>query len=175
MRRGFAPVLCVACLCVGVGADAQAPEHAEDAERVSQCAAQNRSQSLAEVERRCAGMIADPCLDRPEAQTTLGTNDCLSREAAAWDVLLNRDWPNLRAKMRQRDVDNSVAALGLTGADSALLAAQRAWLAFREAECAAQAAEWGAGTIGSTMHAACWLEMTARRAIELNRRLYDAP
>jgi uncharacterized protein YecT (DUF1311 family) len=123
----------------------------------------------------CIGIIARQCIAAPGGETTVGRNDCLSREAAAWDVVLNRDWPQLLDAMARRDAANEVDRLGLRSARAELRAAQRAWLAFREADCTAQSAEWGTGTIGSTVFARCWLEMTARRTIDLHARLLAAP
>ena len=50
-----------------------------------------------------------------------------------------------------------------------LLEAQRAWIVYRDAECALDYAEWGAGSMRNIAHADCRLQMTAERTIELRR------
>jgi uncharacterized protein YecT (DUF1311 family) len=49
----------------------------------------------------------------------------------------------------------------------ALRDAQRAWIAFRDADCAARYAMWQDGTIRTIVGANCHLTMTAQRTIEL--------
>lgn len=154
------------------------PALAQDARRgdlasIETCIAENAGRDRLGLERFCMGRVAEPCLETPEGQTTHGINQCYGRETAAWDVLLNRAWPDLRARAREMDLGNDVAAMNLPSADRTLLAAQRAWLAWRDAECAAQAAEWGMGSFRTNIHAFCWHKLTATRAIEFLVRMRD--
>ncbi len=141
---------------------------------LSDCAAAHLP-DLPAAERACVGIVSEPCMARPEGQTTLGMNACLAAESLAWDVLLNADWPKLLEGLRRLDAANEVAAMELPSAAALLRRAQRAWLAWREAECAQRRAEWGSGTLGSNIASACWLEMTARRTLGLRARLAELP
>jgi uncharacterized protein YecT (DUF1311 family) len=59
-------------------------------------------------------------------------------------------------------------------AAASLREAQRAWIAFRDAGCRAEAA-LAAGFVGSDNAAACLLDQTARRALDLRRIRDDLP
>ena len=95
-------------------------------------------------ERDCLGVLAGSCMQAPDGQTTVGMMFCVSDETDAWDVLLNREYQ----------------------------AAQRAWLKFHEANCAAAYGIYGSGTMRQTAGANCYLNMTAERTLEL-RTLYN--
>jgi uncharacterized protein YecT (DUF1311 family) len=41
---------------------------------------------------RCIGIIADPCADRPDAQSTADQVACAAREFAVWDDILNETY-----------------------------------------------------------------------------------
>jgi len=125
--------------------------------------------------RACIGSVSGPCLRGPQGQTTLGMVDCLAAESEGWDRLLNRDWPKLMRAARAMDRANRVEALGLPDFAAAQRAAQRAWLAWRETECAARRAAWGGGSHGRVVAADCWLRLTARRTLSLRARLMELP
>ncbi len=99
----------------------------------------------------CLELVAGPCRALPGGETTLGMVDCLKRELAAWDSLLNRYYGAL---MRQLDQP----------ARTALRDAQRAWIPFRDKACAFGPAVYQGGSIGRPLAAQCLMEETARRA-----------
>lgn len=105
----------------------------------------------------CLGAGAKPCTETPEGMTTIGTAQCIGAETAVWDDLLNTEYKALRAQM---------LATG-EGLNDKLLEAQRAWIAFRDAECGFDYARWGDGSIRQIVGANCLMEMTAARALEL--------
>lgn len=53
--------------------------------------------------------------------------------------------------------------------------AQRAWLAFREAECLMAYAGWGGGSMRNIASSACDLRMTAERAVALRSWYHVEP
>ena len=76
-------------------------------------------------------------------------------------MLLNAYWKRLR-----RDAE----ALDAEGADQAAatsLAAQRAWLDYRQNECSFAAAMFTGGSIARVQASDCMLNQTARRTIEI--------
>ena len=48
---------------------------------------------------RCIGIVADPCADRPDAQSTADQVACVARESAVWDDILNETYRRLRDKL----------------------------------------------------------------------------
>lgn len=105
----------------------------------------------------CLGAGAQPCTETPEGMTTHGTAQCLAAETAVWDDLLNTEYKALRAQMLAQG----------EGLGDSLLDAQRAWIAFRDADCAFDYARWGDGSIRQIVGANCLMQMTAARAIAL--------
>lgn len=144
-----------------------------DLAKIEACVAENPGLDRFGLGQVCTGIVAEPCAETPEGGTTHGLNACYGRETAAWDVLLNRAWPDLRARAREMDVGNDVAAMNLPSADETLLKAQRAWLAWRAAECEAAAAEWGMGSFRTNIYSFCWHRLTAERTIDFLVRMRD--
>lgn len=123
------------------------------------------SAETGEVTPPCIGAATARCIDRtPGGNSTIGMTSCTVSETAIWDEFLNSTYQDLRAQMREMDVDD------VAGAESradALRDAQRAWIAFRDAECDFNWAMFQEGTIRSNVYAACVQDLTARRALEL--------
>ncbi|MBS7538097.1 lysozyme inhibitor LprI family protein [Ancylobacter lacus] len=95
--------------------------------------------------------------------------DCLATEFAKADAALNAAW---------KKVNGLIAADPDTPADQKaawkahLLAAQKAWLAFRDADCRFElvAAEWHNGSGTTAAQQQCALELTQARTRELLER-----
>ena len=117
--------------------------------------------------RDCIGVIAIQCMEVPEGQTTVGMMQCALAEAEAWDVLLNRYYKQARALAREMDAADRADFPEFAVRAETLLDAQRAWITFRDANCTAQYAQWGPGTLRQIIGADCQLEMTALRTISL--------
>jgi len=93
------------------------------------------------------------CLDAPEGQSTYGMIECASGELKIQDARLNAAYRKAMAGLNARQ-------------KTKLVAAQRAWIVFRDAECAAYEDEdWG--TISRINAADCVLTMTVKRTIDL--------
>lgn len=99
------------------------------------------------------------CLDRPEGQSTAGMVQCAGAELEIQDAALNAAYRNLTAALNARQKAN-------------LVKAQRAWIAFRDADCAARHdPDWGSmSTINANF---CMLQRTVERTIELEEFLAD--
>jgi uncharacterized protein YecT (DUF1311 family) len=137
-----------------------------------------------EAERGCVGSDALACMQAgPEGQTTVGMMECYMAETAAWDAELNAVYGSLLAlaeAMAEAYPPEGEAAAGdpAAGGHPALLRdAQRAWIAFRDADCAEAAGYWGDGTMRLVAGAECMMERTAGRTLELleKRRAYESP
>lgn len=168
------PMLALAAVLVGSGALAEDRPAPADVAQLETCLAEQLPATDRAVSV-CIRLLAERCMAQPDGGTTFGMAGCMRGEADAWDVLLNRDWPRLMA--RARGTDEAYAGLGadLPSAAKTLRDAQRAWLAWRDAECLARAAEWGDGSHRHIAWADCWLQLTAERTIRLRARLAEEP
>lgn len=105
----------------------------------------------------CVGEAADICSKRHEQpETTLAISQCLMAENSAWDALLNREYKKSKAIFADTP-----------GLADTLLTAQRAWIAFRDADCAVAYDQWGGGSMRVISAADCQLRHTARRTFQL--------
>lgn len=93
------------------------------------------------------------CLDAPDGQSTAGTIQCIGKELEIQDAALNGAY---RALVSDMTPDQKAG----------LLKAQRAWIAFRDADCQARhSPDWGSmSTIDANF---CMLQRTVERTIEL--------
>ncbi len=95
----------------------------------------------------------DRCLNAPSGRTTAGQIGCVDAELKRQDARLDQAYRGAMGRLNTRQ-------------QGKLRAAQRAWIAFRDADCAARQDEaWG--TLSRVEAAFCVLEKTARRADEL--------
>lgn len=116
----------------------------------------------------CIGALSDACqTGTAGGSTTLGITECAMRETAAWDVLLNEEYRAVRAGAKAADAAEAQHFPEFARRVISLRDAQRAWIAFRDAECALAYAEWGSGSMRGIAAAHCQLEMTAERTFTL--------
>lgn len=98
-----------------------------------------------------AASAAGPC---DAATSTTEIVSCFGQQAQRADVRLNTAYRDARARVSAAQAKS-------------LQTAQRAWIAFRNANCRADAA--GEGTIARIEAAQCMFETAAARAAELER------
>ena len=150
-----AVLLCVAV--AALAAPARSQEAAVDEARVRACF---DGAAIGDTQPDCIGAASNACQQAPGGQTTPAIAACIAAETAAWDAILNDEYRATRAIL----AGGSDQAIDT---EAALLAAQRAWIAYRDAECDLAYARWHDGTIRSIVGANCHLVFTATRAIEL--------
>jgi uncharacterized protein YecT (DUF1311 family) len=107
---------------------------------------------------------SQPECERAATQPDL--NDCALAEYHRADEALNRQWRLTLATARRWDRDSSPSRASSTY-ESRLRAAQRAWLAFRDAECDAEYHGEIGAQIAYTMNIHCHTDMTVERTAEL--------
>ena len=111
--------------------------------------------SLGAQEPNCATATSQPDL-----------NACASPDFARADDALNGQWQRTLDAMRRRDRDDTPAPDGTTY-EQRLIAAQRAWIGFRDAHCDSA---WY-GTMGAqldyTLNIHCRTELTEQRTAQL--------
>lgn len=105
----------------------------------------------------CVGGAAAACQDRPGGHTTLGISECLMAEMRIWGEVMNSAFARQAETLGERD----------SALVEQLRESQRAWSAYREAECGLRYALWIGGSIRTVMAGNCHLRKTAARAMEL--------
>ena len=145
---------------VGLGPMAALAGPADWEARLADC------RSRAETEddlRQCKQTVFLACMDEASAAAAPGAEPtCQAAEAAAWDAALNGHWREVKAQAED---------LGLSGP---LLAAQKAWLAFRDSSCTYDsrlAAATGADAVWQEQY--CLSDLTAERVIQFRLMLSD--
>jgi uncharacterized protein YecT (DUF1311 family) len=156
------------CLMIVLAAPSAAQDAEEAAERLRGClgGAENRAGEIA-----CMGIYAQECSARVEGgETTAGMSRCAAAEAEGWDRMLNETWAELIVLARRRAILDEEAGAEPADLEDMLVAAQRAWIAFRDADCAQEVAVWGEGSMRTIAGAWCGLERTAQRVFELRAK-----
>ncbi len=118
---------------------------------------------VGEVAPSCLGAASNRC-QQQGFDTTLGITECIMAETGVWDELLNREYKAVRSMFEAQGAGTTSGAGSLK---DSLLTAQRAWIAYRDAECALAYARWADGSLRTIVGANCHLTMTAQRAFEL--------
>jgi uncharacterized protein YecT (DUF1311 family) len=107
--------------------------------------------------------------ENPIAQQDM--NYCEAQAYEAADADLNVAWREARAAAKETD-----ASLpdDLKGADEALLAGQRGWLAYRDGQCKLSGFEARGGSMEPMLVSGCLRDLTEKRTEEL-RRYIEGP
>jgi uncharacterized protein YecT (DUF1311 family) len=101
------------------------------------------------------------CLD---LQTQTEMNICAQEDFQAADKELNTKYKQARDLTRKRDEGSDVE---LKGADEALVRAQRAWIAYRDAQCDSAAFQSRGGSMQPLVLSSCKANLTRARVKEL--------
>lgn len=112
----------------------------------------------------------EDCSD-PMTQTAM--NLCAYREFEQADADLNAVWKDVAAEMKRLDAQTEHDD-GRPGYFDQLLAAQRAWLAYRDAHCASEGYLTRGGSMEPLMVSGCKTALTKARTEEL-QELMDWP
>jgi uncharacterized protein YecT (DUF1311 family) len=111
----------------------------------------------------CLGAASNACqMASADGSTTQGIVACLQAETDIWDGFLNGEYKELQGQLKVADEDG-----GSISRVDALRDAQRAWIAFRDADCMLAYAQYQDGTIRSVISASCVMRMTAERTLTL--------
>jgi uncharacterized protein YecT (DUF1311 family) len=158
--------LAVIAMLAGPPAAAQDAEEALPAVRGCLEAVEDEAAS-----RACIGSFAKGCMaESPDGDTTVGMTACTLAEAGAWDRILNETFGDLVLQSRALAAAEEQAGVAPAPREALLRAAQRAWVAFRDADCAQEVAMWGEGSMRQIAGAYCTLDRTAQRAFELRAK-----
>lgn len=110
--------------------------------------------TLAAERRRCIGIVSGPCQAAPDGQSTMGMQQCQSREFVAWDRILNDAY-----RAAAQSFDESGKAY--------LRDVQTVWIKFRDQSCDWPSKVYPGGTISGPLTGDCLVDETANRALTL--------
>jgi uncharacterized protein YecT (DUF1311 family) len=116
---------------------------------------------------------SDQEVDCDNAETQFEMNHCSGLEFDAADKALNKTWSEIRAAVKTIDENNKEYAPYEPSAADNLLKAQRAWIDYRDGQCAAEAAQYAGGTIQPLIRSSCLTSMTKKRTEELQQMIVD--
>jgi len=160
MRR--LPLILSSLILLAHPAMAQDAATGADVTELRQCVA-----GAGDNPRSCIESIVTPCVDGLSEESEDGVNGCYDREAEAWDALLNENYKSAVQDAQSADESLREFGGGEPTVAASLKTAQRAWIAYRDAECDRLYDRYKDGTIRFTVFAACQNELTASRAIDL--------
>lgn len=109
---------------------------------------------------------AEPQLDCEDPQYQQEINICAAREYDEADAALNAQWDITSATMKQWDAEHGYDD-GRPGYFDTLLAAQRAWIAFRDAHCASEGYLFRGGSAEPMVVSGCKAGLTRERTLQL--------
>lgn len=107
---------------------------------------------------------ATNCGDKP-SQT--GMTMCQGTAAAQADRDMTRAWTHVYAEMQQADRGEPKTERSTPGFAAALLASQRAWLKYRDAECQIESYESLGGSLQPFTYNLCLTDLTKARTRQL--------
>ena len=170
-RRASGWLLLLALLGPPVPAWAQAPLPAPfDESATASCVAQAAADDPARAGHAvldCAGRAARACIAKPGQDNTVGMIACLDAERRYWDARLNAAYARQSAAARRQDAEMASIRATVASMETSLRAMQRAWIAYRDAACRHEQAQWMGGTGGGPATMSCHVHETARQALRL--------
>lgn len=116
----------------------------------------------------CGAAAAQQAVDCAKATATSELNQCAEREFSRADAALNAVYVKVLAKIAVSDQPKPYDAKSW---DAALRTSQRAWIAYRDADCKGLVPmNWGGGTGATGDVLGCMTEKTEARTKDLRAR-----
>lgn len=115
----------------------------------------------------CVGHAAQLCMSSPGGDTTIGMIDCLQGELHYWDKRLNTAYAKRMADAKTQDAELRKLKSAAPSLEEALRKMQRSWIAYRDAACLYEQAQWQGGTGSGPATAACQMNETAKQTLRL--------
>lgn len=121
-----------------------------------------------------APACAEPAIDCAKATATPEIAFCAEKDFKAADTALNDAYRALLAKIdASAGSGDNAAATQARSWREAVTEAQRKWIAFRDADCAAVGTAWNGGTGMGAAVSGCLAEATRARTAALKLRAQD--
>lgn len=126
--------------------------------------------STPEAKYACVGRAADSCVEAAGTPSTMVQSECGASALEAWKTRLNQNYDALVAAYAATDPEAEKMPGGAAQAPL-LEASQKAWLAWRDAQCTYVESFMQGGSGAGPLRLFCELELTGRRAVELGLAL----
>jgi len=120
--------------------------------------------ALALLVSSAGSVAAQGDIDCANALAQSDMNICAERDFEAADKELNAIWKKAREAAQAEDAQQPE---DLKGADAALVAGQRGWLAYRDGQCKLAGFEARGGSLEPMLISGCMADLTRRRIEEL--------
>jgi len=102
-----------------------------------------------------------------DQMTQQGMNYCAYQDYLVADAKLNAQWSKTATVMKQRDADFDSEYDDRPGYFDTLLAAQRAWIAYRDTQCASEGYYARGGSLEPLLVSTCKTKLTEDRTEQL--------
>ncbi|WP_447762453.1 lysozyme inhibitor LprI family protein [Sphingopyxis panaciterrae] len=120
-----------------------------------------------------SAIAADPEVDCDNAMAQPDLNACAYQEYERADAALNAQWKITAAKLKEQDKGFDRTYDKRPGFFDTELAAQRAWLTYRDQHCASEGYSMRGGSAESMVISGCLAQLTAARTKELEGLIAD--
>lgn len=120
-----------------------------------------------------SAVAADPEIDCENAMAQPDLNACAFLEYERADAAMNAQWKVTAAKMKEIDAGFDRTYDKRPGYSETLLAAQRAWLTYRDQHCASEGYSMRGGSAESMVISGCRAQLTEARTKQLKDLIAD--
>lgn len=114
-----------------------------------------------------SAMAAEPAVDCDNAMAQFELNACAYKDFQRADAAMNAQWKLTSAHMKEIDADFDRTQDNRPGYFDTLLAAQRAWLTYRDQHCASEGYTMRGGSAEPMVISGCQTQLTNARTAEL--------
>lgn len=114
-----------------------------------------------------AAATQDPEIDCDNAMAQFELNACAYKEFERADAAMNAQWKVTAARMKAIDADFDRTQDNRPGYFDTLLAAQRAWLTYRDKHCASEGYTMRGGSAEPMVISGCQTQLTEARTKQL--------
>ena len=114
-----------------------------------------------------ATVAQEPAVDCDNAMAQFELNACAYKEFERADAAMNAQWNVTAARMKTIDADFDRTQDNRPGYFDTLLAAQRAWLTYRDQHCLNEGFAARGGSMAPMLHSGCMARLTKARTAEL--------
>ena len=105
-----------------------------------------------------------------ERKSQIDQNDCYGRLVQITDREMSEQYRAAMATARREDIENRRDRANKPIMTTGLLASQRAWLRYRDAQCSMISDQWAGGTGYGQIDNRCRIDLNRKRTLDLKRR-----
>lgn len=120
-----------------------------------------------------AAVAQNPEIDCGNAMAQFELNACAYKEFERADAAMNAQWKLTSAHMKKIDKDFDRTQDNRPGYFDTLLAAQRAWLTYRDQHCASEGYSMRGGSAEPMVISGCQAQLTEARTKQLKELIAD--